>query len=75
MSREPCDPAWSELALLYNMALGGELPGGVRRFEEWLMRVCEDALKALEEDGLVMSYVDDDGRRIYYPTPSVTKLN
>jgi hypothetical protein len=79
-AKKVCDCTGLDLATVYQKARNGEIPGAVwgetlhfelEQFKEWfdwyLHWVAEEALRTLEEDGVLMSFVDSDGERIYVP--------
>jgi excisionase family DNA binding protein len=77
-AKEVCDCLGLDLTTVYQMARIGEIPGAIwgetlrfdlEEFKEWFDWVAEEAaLRTLEEDGVLMSFVDSDGQRIYVPT-------
>jgi hypothetical protein len=79
-AEQVCDIAHLELEEVYQMARSGEIPGAVwdetlhfkrEEFDRWFLSLIESELRELEEDGLLGSYVDSDGRRIYYSKESL----
>jgi excisionase family DNA binding protein len=79
-AKEVCDCTRLSLATVEQLARIGEIPGAIwgetlrfdlEEFKEWfdwfLHWVAEEALRQLEEEGELMSFVDSDGERIYVP--------
>jgi len=80
-AEEVCDCLRLDLATVYQLAKIGEIPGAIwgetlrfkwEEFEAWFDRYlydcAEEALKQLEEEGIMMSYVDSEGERRYVLT-------
>src|SRR5215813_11153682 len=83
-AEEVCDYTGLDLATVYRKAGNGEIPGAVwgetlrfvlDEFEEWWWdSQIESVLKELEEAGLIMSWVDNDGQRWYDLKRDITGL-
>lgn len=84
-ANEVCDCLGLDLATVYQLARIGEIPGGIwgetlyfelDEFKEWfkwfVYDAAKEALRQLEEKGVLMSYVDSDGRRCYVVTTRTT---
>src|SRR5262249_9327308 len=76
-AEEVCDQTGLDLATVYRKAGNGEIPGAVwgetlcfmlDEFEGWWESQIESCLKKLEELGLIMSSVGNDGQRRYCAT-------
>jgi excisionase family DNA binding protein len=84
-AEEVCDCTGLDLTTVYKMARSGEIPGAVwgetlhfelEEFTKWwesvLDKAIDKALRELEEDGSLMSFIDSDGRRCYVVTKRTT---
>jgi excisionase family DNA binding protein len=80
-AQEVCDFLRLDPGTVYELARIGEIPGviwgetlrfEVKEFEKWYDRFLygcvEEALRQLEEEGVLTSYVDSDGERRYVLT-------
>jgi excisionase family DNA binding protein len=85
LAQEVSDFLSLDLATIYQMARSGELPGAIwgetlhfelEEFTKWWESVIDKEidkkLRELEEDGLLMSFVDSDGRRCYVAMTGTT---
>lgn len=82
-AEEVCDYTGLDLVTVYQMARSGEIADAVwgetlcfklEEFRKWWRSKLKDTLRELEEDGLIMSFVDSDGQRRYRVT-TITKLH
>jgi excisionase family DNA binding protein len=76
---EVCERTGLELTTVYQMARNGEIPGAVwgqtlrfrrEEFRKWWeseIQATDEVLRQLEEEGVIMSFVDSNGELIYYP--------
>ena len=81
-AQEVSDYTGLDLATVYQKARNGEIPGGIwdetlcfklDEFRKWWRSELRKAVRELEEEGLIMSFVDNDGKRRYY-VPKARKL-
>ena len=75
-----CDQTGFDLTTVYQMARNGEIPGAVwgetlgfkrEEYKKWWRSEIEKIIKELEEEGVLISFVDSDGQRYYIRRESV----
>jgi excisionase family DNA binding protein len=73
-AKEVCDYTGLDLATVYQKARNGEIPGAIwgetlcfklDKFRKWWRSELKKALRELEEEGRIMSFVGPDGKRRY----------